>query len=437
MSEPAIFVLIRDGDRRYYQDPFAHMFLFRELLWGPDALERWLCEGEEIDRWTEEAIGGAVVDFDRRILVWHGESGMLSIPKVRSLYDTLLNTAWPGFDVRFAAGSTQDLAEAAGEHSEQEDDEVPDRFETVQEAAGFDEDELPGDRLIEGRVSDDTLGSDEEAAETYENDMEDIFDEDDERAWITIVDEEGAVRHRNLQEVSQDLITADPDVVTNLLRLPPGDMPSESVVNGGIWIDIPRREVGVWGGPEILRDLDQMKNAWDGFRVRWAEDGYAEQCAVSGPNGIPMSNAEALGKLMPTILSNKRFDIGAVFNAVGGQIKKTAVRATGCFVGVLCTPVLLFGAISGKWQASFITVGIVIAFFMLAFKLTERRLKKKFALNEIANNLDQSGERAPVAGPMDPQSRRAAMEELLAKAGFPSLSEIEPHFASDSIEDLL
>lgn len=435
MSQPAIFVLIRGGDRRYYQDPFAHMFLFRELLWGPDALERWLCEGEEIDRWTEEAIGGAVVDFDRRLLVWHGESGMLSIPKVRSLYDTLLETAWTGFDVRFVMSATPDLAEAAGEQREL--DELPDRFETVQQAAGFDEDEILGERLLEDRLSDESLDGGDEAAETFENDREDIFDDEDERAWITIVDDEGAVRHRNLQEVSQDLITADPDVVTNLLRLPPGDMPGESVVIGGIWIDIPRREVGVWGGPEIRRELEQMDKAWDGFRVRWADDGYAEQCAVSGPNGNPMSNVEALGKLMPTILSNKRFDIGAVFNAVGGHIKKTAVRATGCFVGILCTPVLLFGAISGKWQASFITVGIVIAFFMLAFKLTERRLKKKFALNEIANNLDQSGERAAVAGPMDPPTRRAVMEDLLANAGFPSLSEIEPCFASDSIEDLL
>ena len=77
MSEPAVFVLIRDGQRRYFADRWANAFLFREILWGPDELERWLTESQEIDDWTAEASGGVVVDCDNRKLVWYGDEAML------------------------------------------------------------------------------------------------------------------------------------------------------------------------------------------------------------------------------------------------------------------------------------------------------------------------------------------------------------------------
>jgi hypothetical protein len=70
MSEPAVFVLIRDGQKRYFADRWANAFLFREILWGPDELERWLTDDQEIDDWTDEACGGVVVDYDNRS--WSG-----------------------------------------------------------------------------------------------------------------------------------------------------------------------------------------------------------------------------------------------------------------------------------------------------------------------------------------------------------------------------
>ncbi|MGI9471504.1 MAG: hypothetical protein ACR2NZ_08235 [Rubripirellula sp.] len=412
MSEPAIFVLIRDGDIRYFQDRFANVFLFRDLLWGPEALERWLSESDEIDDWTDDVVGGVVADIDRRRLMWHGDDEMLRIPRKWSAYEKLLQAAWPGFEIGFATRGLRDLAAAAGESDAADyEDETPARCETVNEAAGFDSDEL-------------------------DDDPEDMYDDEDERAWVTVVDDEGVIRHRNLQEISEDLIDGRESALRRVLELPPGDLPRESAVIEGMWIDEPRQEIGLWGGPRTRRAFGQMNSSWDGYAVMWADDGYSQQCAVSGPEGIPMTEAEALGAFLPTVLSTKRFDLASVFNAVGGQLKKTAAKATGCFVGLICTPVLLFGAISGSWKAVFITVGIVVLFFVIVFKVVELRFKKKFAVAELASD-GEEGERPAVVGPLNEQVRRQELDGLLQRAGLPSIAEIEPHFASESIEDLL
>lgn len=151
-----------------------------------------------------------------------------------------------------------------------------------------------------------------------------------------------------------------------------------------------------------------------------------------------MSDAEALGAIVPTILSTKRFDIGNMFGAMGGQLKKTAIKATGCLLMVICAPVLLFGAISGNWQAALITVAVVAVCVVIVFKVIEFKVKKKFAMPELQRNGDEDGEeRAPVAGPMDESQRKARLEQMLKSAGFPPISEIEPHFSAETFDDLL
>lgn len=420
MSEPAVFVLIRDGQKRYFADRWANAFLFREILWGPDELERWLTEDQEIDDWTDEASGGVVVDYDNRKLVWSGDDEMLEIPRVESAYGRLLQASWPGFDIEFGGRGLMDLAAAAGKaDAEDYDDESYQRSGTVREAIGYD-------------------GDDEDDSEDDYDDEEDQYDEDDTRAWITLIDTDGAIRHRNVPEITEDLVSGKESAIAELARLPAAEIPNESVVTEGMWIDQTRREIGVWGGRKARAAFEKMQTAWSGWTVRAAEDGYAEQCAVSGPAGLPMTDAEALGKFLPTVLSTKRFDISTMFGAVGGQLKKTAIKATGCLLMVLCAPVLLFGAISGNWQAALITVAIVALCVAITFKVIEGKFKRKFAMPERTQDEGSGPARPPVAGPMDPRERRNRLDQLLKAAAFPALSEIEPHFSDEPLlDDLL
>ena len=244
MSEPAVFVLIRDGQKRYFADRWANAFLFREILWGPDELERWLTEDEEIDEWTDEASGGVVVDYDNRKLTWSGDEEMLEIPRVESAYEKLLQASWPGFDIEFGGRGLMDLAAAAGEaDAEDYDDQSYQRSSTLREAIGYDGDD-------EGEDEDD-----------YDDD-EDPYDEDDKRAWITLVDTEGAVRHRNVPEISEDLVNGREPAITELVRLPAAEIPKESVVTEGMWIDQTKREIGFWGGRKARAAFPKMQTAW-------------------------------------------------------------------------------------------------------------------------------------------------------------------------------
>lgn len=412
MSEPAIFVLIRDGNTRYYGDRWAFTHLFRELVWGPEDLETWLTHGEEIDDWSDEVSGGVVVDFDQKRLTWMGDDETLKIPRVANSFETLLRASWPGYEISFANRGIMDLAAAAGEpDAEDYDDDSATRCSTVQDAVGI---YMDGDEASE-------------------------YDEEDQRAWITVIDEEGAVRHRAVEEVSEDLIGGRESSLQQLLDLPAAEVPTESVVVEGMWIDQPNREIGFWGGHAAKMIYPQMQGAWEGWSVKWADKGYADQCAVSGPSGITMSDAEALGGIVPIILSTKRFDMGTLFGAMGGQIKKTAIKATGCLLMVLCAPVLIFGAISGNWQATLITIAVVTILIALAFKVIEYKLKRKFSMDQfVSDQEDAAGQERPaVAGPTNERQRKEKLASLLQAAGLPSLSEIEPHYVDDDVLDLL
>ncbi|MBB3209367.1 hypothetical protein FHS27_005207 [Rhodopirellula rubra] len=434
MSEPAVFVVIRDQERRFYYDRWAHVFLFRNLVWGPDALDEWL-SGEEVQEedeedWFAESSGGAVIDHDRRHLVWDGDDHDLGVARVGKVLHELLRAAWPGYEVEYASRGITDLAIAAGVDVAEEglietdEDEIVDRPSTVREAAGFyDDDESEGD-------DDFDLDDDDD----LEDGGRDEMDDETTRAWVTLINEQGVVRHRQLDEISQDIIRGEKAAIRQLIELGAGDVPAEAVVTEGIWFDFGRREIGYWGNIAARRTLEPLRRGWRGWDITWSEEGYSDQCRVSGPSGIPMRDAEALAKLTPKILSTKRIDLGSVLAMFGGKVKKTAVKATGCLTVILCIPVLLFGLIAGKMQAAMITILIVCVAVAIVFKLIERKFKRKFNDGPIGMHAGQQGEsgaRAPVAGPLDPTERRTRLEELLLAAGMPSLSEIEIHVRED------
>jgi hypothetical protein len=145
--------------------------------------------------------------------------------------------------------------------------------------------------------------------------------------------------------------------------------------------------------------------------------------------------------LVPKILSTKRIDLGAIFGAIGGQLKKTAAKATGCLTVLLCAPVLLFGVISGNLKAAAITIAIVVVAVIVVFKYIELRFKRKFTdgpIGKHAAHQDSSRSRAAVAGPLDAAQRRGRLDELLAAAGLPPLVAIEKHIdPDDAVGELL
>lgn len=422
MSEPAVFVLIRDGQKRYYADRWASVFLFREILWGAKDLEKWLVEGEEIGEWTDDVSGGVVVDFDARKLTWSGDSETLGVPRVAAAYQRLIEAAWPGFQVEAADRGLPDLAAAAGEeNAEDYDNEMRERCDTVREAAGlYDEDD-------DDDEDEDEDDEDEDEAE------EEYSDDETHRAWITLIDADGAVRHRKVEAISNDLIDGNVDALDQITALTAAELPPEKVVTEGMWIDRGKREIGFWGGRPARYVFPELKESWGGWSVRWAERGYADQCQISGLPGIAMTEVEALAGFLPTVLSTKRFDIKAIIGVVGGELKSAALKGTGCLLVLICIPILLVGWIAKNMQAALISVGVVCVMVIAIFKFLEHKFTRKFSMNTSRDE----DERAPVSGPLDPAERRSRLDQLLAAAGFPSVAEIEPSFPEGTTLDEL
>lgn len=409
-------ILIRDGNKRCFEDLWVP--LYRELLWGPDAFEAWLREGEESEWEPEELAGLAVVDFDSNELRW-GEREVLELPRVRAAHQRLLQQAWPGFKIRFLEDDEM-YAEIYGP-SEDEASPFDDRPETIREAAGLCDDEDDDDEEYED-----------------EEDEGEAFDEDYPGAWLTIIDDRGTVRHRLVRELSADLLGGDETVLQAITDLKSAEVPPEAVVKEGCWINVKDRAIGVWGGTGVRRCFPAMEEAWSDWRVSWAEQGYADQGAASGVPGIAMTDAQVLARFMRNVLSAKRLDMANALGSMGGQLKKTALQATGCLVLLLSLPILLVGYLMGRLkEAGYGIIGLVVI-VAIAFKVIEWKIKAKFRQAPF-NQQEQAGDtRPPAAGPLDEPTRRQALDQLLIASGFPSLAEIEPHFpAEPSLDDLL
>ena len=97
-------------------------------------------------------------------------------------------------------------------------------------------------------------------------------------------------------------------------------------------------------------------------------------------------------------------------------------------------PFVIFALVSGNWKAGGITIGVIVALVVITFKLIERKWRRGFAatLSEVHSGPTMPDENEPAtAGPSDPRQRRQQLDQLLSRAGLPSLAEIEPHFDSD------
>lgn len=406
-------VLKRDGRERRFEDVWAT--LFRELLWGPEAYEEWISHGEEIDWEPEDLSSIAIIDFDTKTLAW-GEIEGLELPRARASHAKMLQEAWQGFTIIFLPEREMYAAahvQTSNHEDQDEDDERwSDRPETVRDACGL---------------------YDSEDDDPEDEQEEDEYNDDDHRAWVTLVDRKGKIRQRNLSLVSSDLLSASKTAIQALANAKPAEVPPEKSVTEGLWIDMKTNEVGFWGGISAAKDFPRLQSGWPKWRVRWAENGYAEQCHLSDHPGIPMTDSEALAEFLPTVLSTKRMDFTAIIGAFGGELKKTALKAIGCLIFALAIPILITGFFLGKLKESGYAVLALFVLTTIAYKFTESRLKRRFNDASINKNEDQHLDRPDVAGPLDEKERRSQIEALLAACGYPQLKTIEPHFSEDEM----
>lgn len=117
MGNRANFVIVQDHDWQLYYSHWAGCRMLDALIGGPDlalgyaaSLRRWEKNDWCAATWAD---GGAVVDLDRRRVLFFGEPLMVEMNVRRALISALA-TVWPGYEICWAYDGTEELAGCVG-----------------------------------------------------------------------------------------------------------------------------------------------------------------------------------------------------------------------------------------------------------------------------------------------------------------------------------
>jgi hypothetical protein len=107
MGQRANLVIVERGKWKLYYDHWCANRLHIELFWGPDIATEYIEQRQPcVDRedWLDEVWceGGAIVDYDRKVLVWYGGEDILNDIPLRRAFLLLLGQQWRDWEVRWA-----------------------------------------------------------------------------------------------------------------------------------------------------------------------------------------------------------------------------------------------------------------------------------------------------------------------------------------------
>ena len=110
-------VIVKDGDWQLYYSHWGGCRILDALIGGPELALRYADSLRRCDKneWCAPtwADGGAVVDLDRRRVLFFGESLMVDMSERRALMD-LLTMVWSGYEICWAYDGTEELAGYVG-----------------------------------------------------------------------------------------------------------------------------------------------------------------------------------------------------------------------------------------------------------------------------------------------------------------------------------
>jgi hypothetical protein len=236
MGNRANYVIVKDGDWQLYYSHWAGCRMLDALIGGPELALRYAqslrhCEKCE---WTDPlwADGGAVVDLDRRRLLFFGDELMVGMAERRAMM-TVLAAVWPDYAVGWAYDGTVELAGYVGAEL------PPDTSET-----------RPPLELAH-----------------YRNALCHL---------VSVVDDADKVRMWPLRwDVSPSwhgpaLIDKLPG--RGVRRLTLGVIPS-----GGVHIDVSRKTLGAWQTADTTGVFQALPELWRGWQTECWEDRFEEQ----------------------------------------------------------------------------------------------------------------------------------------------------------------
>jgi hypothetical protein len=278
VGHPGQFVVVCDGVATPYR--VSTLYLPTGLLAGPDAAVRNVraLGGAPREVWSF-CEGGAVIDADRRRLLWCGAQPLH--PEWLTAAARVLAFAWPGWQVRWAYRGVADLAAAAGAPA-------------------------AGDEYVDHFAAD-PLEPPDDPADPIE-------------CLVTVRAADGTVSAHPVQHPDQlGLLARGPRLRLALpAALAPSRLPVPAPVTG-LHLDVAAQRVSAWG----YEHPGALGGRWPGWRVEFRADRFAEHNTVCG---LPVVRPPALDWAYATLRAGLT---GAAADAVPARIVD---YYGGCFV---------------------------------------------------------------------------------------------------------
>lgn len=191
------------------------------------------------DTWTDPlwCDGGAVFDFDRRRVVFFGDSLMVEMPFRRTILAALAEV-WAGYEIRYAYDGTVEIGGYVGK-----------------EFALPSLDGLSAPKLAESRNSLCHL--------------------------VSVIDASGELRMWPLWW-GDSKAWHGPALLDNLPGGGVRRLRLDKIPEGGVHIDVPRNVVGVWNTADVMGVFRALPELWRGWRTECWDDRYEEHLAACG-----------------------------------------------------------------------------------------------------------------------------------------------------------
>lgn len=236
MGNRANFVIVTGQDWQLHYSHWAGCRMLDALIAGPEFALRY---AESLrpcpkDQWVDPmwADGGAVMDLDRRRLLFFGDELMVEMPLRRAVM-SVLAAVWSDYAIGWAYDGTVELAGYVGA-------ELP----------PYSWDKRPHVRLARGRNSLCHL--------------------------VSVIDDEERLRlwplwwHLSKAWHGPALVDMLPG--RGVTRLTLGKIPE-----GGVHIDMPRKTVGAWQTADTMGIFQALPGLWNGWQAYCWQDRFEEQ----------------------------------------------------------------------------------------------------------------------------------------------------------------
>ncbi|MFF3559440.1 hypothetical protein ACFYXS_05290 [Streptomyces sp. NPDC002574] len=278
MGARAQYVVVENGAWKRYYSHWGANRVVDDLLPGPDAATRCFRANREIDEWLDDVWceGAALVDHDRRILLWFADCGGWADHLAAC---AVVARTWPGWDLRFAYDGMGALTHHLGLGRDLTRE--PGWFETF-EPAGFADTEYPNpSSVVSLRLPDGSV-----------------------RAWGS-----------DWEPIEQ--LASGPGLI-DLLAATPATPALTDMPHGGVHFDPQARTVSLWAVRTVVGIHHWPLPRWENWVLDFHGADHSQQAGLLPPDfpfpRPPITAAlRRLGRVVPPI------DIGALSALVADE----------------------------------------------------------------------------------------------------------------------